>query len=64
MRLLRTPDDGALRLVEYMDEEEIPPYAILSHRWGADNEQVTLRDILEGTGTNKIGYDKIRACGR
>jgi hypothetical protein len=63
MRLLEIEDNGDLRLVEYMDEKEIPPYAILSHRWGADNEEVTLRDILEGTGISKIGYDKIRACG-
>jgi hypothetical protein len=46
-----------------MDEKEIPPYAILSHRWGAGNDEVILRDIIEGTGTRKTGYDKIRACG-
>lgn len=64
MRLLRIEDDGDLRPVEYMDKKEIPPYAMLSHTWGADSEEVAPRDILEGEDTNKIGYDKIRACGR
>jgi hypothetical protein len=64
MRLLRIQENGGFSLVEYMDEREIPPFAILSHRWGADHEEVTLKDIVEGTGRDKTGYEKIRACAR
>ncbi|KAE9379683.1 HET-domain-containing protein, partial [Stipitochalara longipes BDJ] len=38
-------------------------YAILSHRWGKDTEEVTYRDLIDGTGKNKVGYKKIRFCG-
>ena len=34
MRLLQDEGDGHLILVEYHDDG-IPPYAILSHTWGA-----------------------------
>ncbi|KAI1174792.1 vegetative incompatibility protein HET-E-1 [Nemania sp. FL0916] len=39
----------------------IPPYAILSHRWGPD--EVTLQELCDGTGLSKYGYRKIRFCG-
>ncbi|GAW18493.1 hypothetical protein ANO14919_079690 [Xylariales sp. No.14919] len=39
----------------------IPPYAILSHRWGSD--EVTFQELHDGTGLSKDGYDKIRFCG-
>jgi hypothetical protein len=38
-------------------------YAILSHTWGADNAEVTFRDLMDGTGKSKAGYEKIRFCG-
>ena len=41
----------------------IPRYAILSHTWGADTEEVSFKDMMDGTGTSKPGYDKIRFCG-
>jgi hypothetical protein len=62
MRLPRTQDDGNLSLVEYIDEIETSPYAILSHRWGADNEEVTFQEIEQKIGTKKTGYDKTTAC--
>lgn len=62
MRLLRLKDNGALSLAEYA-EREVPPYAILSHRWGKDQDEVTFKDIIESTGTNKAGYQKIISCG-
>ncbi|KAK5635427.1 hypothetical protein RRF57_011139 [Xylaria bambusicola] len=40
---------------------DIPPYAILSHRWGPD--EVTLQELSDGTGLAKHGYGKIRFCG-
>jgi hypothetical protein len=63
MRLLKIEDDDEFSLVEYIGED-VPEYAILSHRWGADNEEVTFRDLVEDTGKSKVGYDKIRLCGR
>jgi hypothetical protein len=56
-------DEGQenLSLVEY-DDTNIPRYAILSHTWGADSEEVTFKDLMEGTGKNKVGYDKIDFC--
>jgi hypothetical protein len=63
MRLLQLQDDDVLRLVEYT-EGEVPPYAILSHRWGEDEGEVTYKDVVENTGRHKIGYQKIISCGR
>ncbi len=38
-------------------------YAILSHTWGKDSDEVTFEDGLEGSGRDKAGYDKIKFCG-
>jgi len=62
MRLLRLKDDGEFSLVEFIGDK-IPRYAILSHTWGADGEEVTFKDLMEGTGKSKAGYQKIRFCG-
>jgi hypothetical protein len=63
MRLLRLKDDGEFSLAEYFGNN-IPRYAILSHTWGADNEEVTFKDLVEGTGKSKAGYNKIRFCAK
>jgi len=60
MRLLEYNNDGVLSLTEFF-ESDIPEYAILSHRWGA--EEVTFKDLLDGTSKSKAGYGKIRFCG-
>ena len=59
MRLLEYNSDGEFSLTQFFDD--VPPYAILSHTWGL--EEVTFRDIMEGNGTNRTGFDKIRFCG-
>jgi hypothetical protein len=41
---------------------DIPPYAILSHIWGTDDEEVKYTDMANGTGEGKAGYEKIRFC--
>ena len=61
MRLLRRSDTGDLSLIQLSDEA-IPTYAILSHTWGADTEEVTFNDLTNGTGKDKLGYNKIRFC--
>jgi hypothetical protein len=58
MRLLRLNENGDLSLVEYQGND-IPRYAILSHTWGADHEEITFRDLVEGTGADKLGYKKV-----
>jgi hypothetical protein len=64
MRLLqRLPDDGGFSLI-YHDGNDIPPYAILSHTWGSDNDEVTFKDMIEGEGKSKSGYHKLNFCSK
>jgi hypothetical protein len=64
MRLLRRSDGGEFSLTEdFASNKAIPPYAILSHTWGGDDEEVTFEDIAKGAGTDKPGYAKVRFCG-
>jgi ankyrin repeat protein len=61
MRLLKLNEDGTFSLVNPKDK--IPPYAILSHTWGRDDEEVNYKDIVEGTGNTKQGFQKLKFCG-
>jgi hypothetical protein len=63
MRLLQLEEDDTFSLVEYFDKN-VPPYAILSHTWGADHEELTLRDLISGLGTDRDGYRKLLFCGK
>ena len=63
MRLLRLEADDEVSLVEHIGRN-IPPYAILSHTWGADYEEVTFQDLAAGTGKTKPGYHKLTFCGK
>jgi Heterokaryon incompatibility protein (HET) len=56
MRLIHSK---TLRLKEF-SEDEIPPYAILSHTWGEG--EVSLQDMEDCDVDKKIGYDKIKRC--
>ena len=63
MRLLLRNETGKFTLTkELISNDQIPPYAILSHTWRQDNEEVTFEDIINGTGKDKLGYEKIRFC--
>jgi hypothetical protein len=62
MRLLRFSDTGDLSLIPSGDGA-MHPYAILSHTWGGDTEEVTFEDLADVTGKDKPGYKKIRFCG-
>ena len=47
MRLLkRLPDSDDFSLVEYIGYI-IPPYAIISHTWGLDDDEVTFKDVTK-----------------
>ncbi|EMD87537.1 hypothetical protein COCC4DRAFT_165812, partial [Bipolaris maydis ATCC 48331] len=63
MRLLRRNDDGRYILQEFMGET-IPRYAILSHTWGLDHDEVTFADLNKDTNTytSKPGYKKLQFC--
>jgi hypothetical protein len=64
MRLLQRSKTGEFSLTkDFSGDGPIPPYAILSHTWGKDDEEVTFEDITNGTGEDKPGYEKIRFCG-
>ncbi|KAI9763279.1 MAG: hypothetical protein M1839_006522, partial [Geoglossum umbratile] len=65
MRLLRLEDDGEFSLTkDLVGDDIIPPYAILSHTWGSDDEEVTFNDLTNGAGKDRPGYRKIRFCGK
>lgn len=46
---------------EDLDEDQVPPYAILSHTWEADQE-VTFEDLNRMGMRSKNGYKKLRFC--
>jgi hypothetical protein len=62
MRLLQLQENGGFSLVEYVGKD-IPPYAILSHTWRKDDEEVTFKDVTESAGNSKAGYKKLIFCG-
>jgi hypothetical protein len=64
MRLLKVDKDARFSLIEDLVDNERLKYAILSHTWGKDKEEVTFNDILQGTGTEKNGYKKILFCAQ
>jgi hypothetical protein len=63
MRLLERDKDGEITLTRDLFGDNVPKYAILSHTWGDDTEEVSFKDLMDGTGRHKLGYDKIRFCG-
>ena len=58
MRLLHT---GTLQLEEFADDE-VPRYAILSHRWQKD--EYSFEDMRSDNGRQKTGWSKIDSCCR
>jgi hypothetical protein len=60
MRLLYFDDSKRLTSSDFTGEK-LPPYAILSHTWGAD--EFLFEDLVNDTGESKAGYEKIRFCG-
>ena len=59
MRLLNT---ATLEFEEFYDDQ-VPLYAILSHRWGTVDQEVSYSDYLAGRKKSTPGSDKIaRFC--
>jgi hypothetical protein len=63
MRLLELDSSGESVLSTMFVGDDVPPYAILSHTWGADTEEFSFKDLTGGTSTDKAGYAKIKFCG-
>lgn len=61
MRLLKClPGEGDFELTA-CDDQNPPPYAILSHTW-VEGQEVLYDEFLAGTSTSKSGYAKLRFC--
>lgn len=63
MRLLQQRQDGTVVLSDDL-VDNIPPYAILSHTWGRDDQEVTFDNVTTGNKEPKDGYRKIAYCGK
>nr|POE94520.1 vegetative incompatibility protein het-e-1 [Quercus suber] len=62
MYLLRFDERGKLSHVRH-NTDDVPPYAILSHTWGPDADELTFKDIMADCGQDKAGFAKVRFCG-
>ncbi|KAF8866786.1 WD40 repeat-like protein [Acephala macrosclerotiorum] len=74
MRLLKLEENGEISLTKDITYPTTP-YAILSHTWGEDDEEVNFEDLEDGSGyymtffrrkkkgKTKIGYKKLQFCG-
>jgi hypothetical protein len=60
MRLLRCDKRGFVLTEDLVTN--IPPYAILSHTWGQDTDEVTYKDLVDKVGKDKVGYKKLQFC--
>jgi hypothetical protein len=63
MRLLEVKEDGSFDITRDLPRE-LPPYAILSHTWGDEDEEVTYQDIRAHRGQHKSGYTKLEFCAK
>ena len=62
MRLLYVTDDGEINVTKDLLIRDVPPYAILSHTWGDEDDEATYKDLISGSGKAKAGYRKIWFC--
>ena len=62
MRLLNINTDGSFSVASF-GSKKIPSYAILSHTWEGDNQEVTFQDLTDGVGSHIFGHRKIQFCG-
>jgi hypothetical protein len=68
MRLLKYGECGQLTITaDLVGEDTIPPYAILSHRWGEDTEELAFEDVAGNAGRDESGCKqiphKVQFCG-
>lgn len=61
MRLLsRSTDHDHIQLT-FFNDDEAPPYSILSHTW-IEGQEVTYQEMMADIGKEKKGYAKIQFC--
>jgi hypothetical protein len=61
MRLLELNISGELYLTkDFINKDRL--YVILSHTWEDDDDEVTFKDLVEGSGKTKSRYRKIQFC--
>lgn len=64
MRLLTYDSEGSLTLTRNLiGNDEVPPYAILSHTW-AEGQEVTFDEFENKERKSKSGYHKILFCAQ
>ncbi|KAK5099543.1 hypothetical protein LTR70_002444 [Exophiala xenobiotica] len=61
MRLLKVSEYDELSFTRNF-VGDCPSYAILSHTWGKEDEEVTFNDIKDRSGMSKAGFTKIQFC--
>ena len=58
---MRFLDTVSLQLVDIPDSElEGIQYAVLSHRWGASEDEVSYEDLISSSGCSRIGMAKVQ----
>jgi hypothetical protein len=62
MRLLQVSPEGFFSLTTFLPSKIPSRYAILSHTWEPDDQEVTFKDLMNGEGISKTGYRKIMFC--
>jgi hypothetical protein len=60
MRLWNHNDEIGFSLTDF-SVDPFPKYAIRPHTWEVD--EVTFKDLRDGIGISKVGYEKISFCG-
>jgi hypothetical protein len=62
MRLFKSGTEQEFEFTKDFEEEDLRPYAILSHTLGTAEEEVTYTDIVNRMGRHKSGYSKLAFC--
>jgi heterokaryon incompatibility protein (HET) len=63
MRLLTYTNTGDFILTEPFSEDgSIPAYAILSHTWGKEDDEITFEELRAGRAKTKPAYRKLEFC--
>lgn len=63
MRLLQLGENGKFSLAKNL-YNDVPPFAILSHTWYDDEDEVTYQEMLKGTGHKKLGDQALWNAGQ
>ena len=49
-----------MKVHEFLNDSQVPAYAILSHTWGED--ECSLQEMEKSSAKTKKGYQKIEKC--